>query len=74
MANLACYNGIALEPRIASLFDRGLLAFLDDGSVLLSDLIPPEERDALRPTRRPAFLGHEADLIREHRETIFRRA
>ncbi len=66
-------NGIVLEARFSQLYDKGLIAFLDDGRILVSDLIPPQEREALRYTRvSGAFRGREIAMVRQHRETTFR--
>jgi hypothetical protein len=57
------------------MFDCGLLAFDDNGGVLLSDRMPPEDRasfvipDRLRRNPTPT----ERDLFRDHRAPIFAR-
>jgi hypothetical protein len=66
-------TGIVLEPRLARLYDKGLIAFLDDGKILVSDLIPSQEREALRYARvSKAFSGRERALAGQHRQTVFR--
>ena len=39
------YNGLLLSPHVDRLFDRGLLSFEDDGSVLRSSLVADEVWD-----------------------------
>mgnify|MGYP006111377319 FL=1 len=40
-------NGILLSPNFDSLFDRHLISFNEDGSILISHKIPQQQRDAL---------------------------
>ena len=66
-------NGIALAPHIHELFDKGLIAFKDDGCVLVSGRLSPEDRSHLGlPTklRRP-LTKREKEHFSHHRETVF---
>ena len=40
-------NGILLSPNFDALFDRHLISFENDGSILISDMISQEDREAL---------------------------
>ncbi|TQE98119.1 MAG: restriction endonuclease [Spiribacter salinus] len=72
-------NGIALSGTVHWLFDRGLISFGDDGSVLESPHGLPDEMGRLiRPERRlllppnPAYRPHPA-YLQWHRENQFKR-
>ena len=40
-------NGILLSPNIDALFDKHLISFENDGSILISDKVSGEDREAL---------------------------
>ena len=40
-------NGILLTPHIDSLFDKHLISFEDDGSIIISDKVTKEDLDIL---------------------------
>lgn len=72
-------NGIALSGTVHWMFDRGLISFGDDGSILTSPHGLPDDMDRLiRPERKilppehPAFLPHPA-YLGWHREHVFKR-
>lgn len=72
-------NGVALSGTVHWLFDRGLISFGDDGSVLESPHGLPDEMGRLiRPERRlllppnPAYRPHPA-YLQWHRENQFKR-
>lgn len=63
-------NGLPLVATLDALFDAGLIAFGDDGKMLVSQRLPAEERDELkldgcRLRRRP--VGSTTSHLHEHR-------
>src|SRR5690606_34146976 len=44
---LDLYNGLLLTANYDALFDRGLISFRDDGSILVSDSLPLNDRRLL---------------------------
>lgn len=40
-------NGILLSPNVDALFDKHLISFENDGSILISDKVPADDREAL---------------------------
>ena len=72
-------NGIALSGTVHWMFDRGLISFGDDGSILTSPHGLPDAMDRLiRPERKilapghPAFRPHPG-YLGWHREHVFKR-
>ena len=72
-------NGIALSGTVHWMFDRGLISFGDDGSILSSPHGLPGEMDRLiRPERKiltpehPAFQPHPG-YLGWHRHHVFKR-
>jgi putative restriction endonuclease len=69
-------NGLFLAPHIDHLFDRGLITFQDDGSMLTSNSLT---RDVLNrwgivePIDAKAFSAPQAEYLRFHREVRFDR-
>jgi hypothetical protein len=49
------YNGILLSANLDALFDQYLISFADDGSLMISDLLPENEVRRLR-------LSHETNI------------
>ena len=71
---LSIYNGFLMCPNHDILFDRGYISFSDDGSILISDELSPDDRVFLNvhegfsielKTENLSFLQY-------HREKIFR--
>ncbi len=50
-------NGLLLAPHIDRLFDRGLISFDDDGSLLVSSSVTPTDRRVLTLDRYTALRG-----------------
>ncbi len=72
-------NGIALSGTVHWLFDRGLIAFEDDGSILISGHgLPDEIERFIRPKRKiltpnhPGLRPH-SGYLHWHRENVFKR-
>lgn len=69
------FNGLLLAVRFDALFDKGLIAFDDDGQILISSRLAPEVRSfvGLRAEMRLRFVvpGHLA-YLRYHREHVAR--
>lgn len=69
-------NGIILTPTYHKLFDLGLLSFSDDGHVLLSPWLSPQNakwlnlRDGMTTAAFPVDLER-SRFLQEHRSTIF---
>ena len=69
------YNGLPLVASLDRLFEHGMIAFADDGSLLLSELLSPEARGQLGLTGRASLRsllqpGHRP-YLRWHREHKF---
>ena len=67
-------NGLLLTPSVDRLFDRGLITFDEDGSLVLSARLPADDRHRLRladsePPR--AFSADQLKYLRHHREVTF---
>ncbi len=72
------YNGLLLAPHIDHLFDRGYISFADDGKLLVSQRIDPEQLARLGITAQPlinvgSFLTEQKPYLAHHREIVFRR-
>lgn len=70
-------NGILLAVHFDCLFDNGFISFDEDGRLLISDRLSPEERAAfpvLDPARRIALTGGHLPYIAHHRTEVFLRA
>ena len=72
-------NGIALSGTVHWMFDRGLISFGDDGSILTSPHgLPDEMGRMVRPERKiltpehPAFQPHPG-YLGWHRDNVFKR-
>ncbi len=71
------FNGLLLTAHIDHLFDRGYISFADDGELLVSSLIEPEQLARLGITAPPvinvgSFLANQKPYLAYHREVIFR--
>jgi hypothetical protein len=67
-------NGLLLAPHVDHLFDRGFISFADDGTVLLSPVIPIEQfkRLGIRPsTKVRTFSRDQCRYLAHHREHVF---
>jgi hypothetical protein len=51
------YNGSLLYANLDALFDKYLISFSDDGKLLISDLLPVEERRRLGLSEDKSVLG-----------------
>ena len=72
---LDVFNGLLLAPHLDAAFDAGFLTVAEDGTVLLSDALPPDARSALGLADSLKVCGlhrtHERYLP-WHRSRIFR--
>lgn len=69
-------NGLLLSPHVDSLFDKGLISFQDDGSVLVSSKLDSKtlERWGLEQvTNVGAFSTSQAGYLAYHREHVFKK-
>lgn len=67
-------NGLLLAAHVDALFDRGLISFEDDGSLLYSSQIAKSDKIALSlPGKLRRRIGGQEAYLKVHRETIFRR-
>jgi hypothetical protein len=65
-------NGLLLAPHIDALFDKGLISFADDGSMLLSEKLDPAvlQRWGIRyPLNVGPFREGQKKYLRHHRRT-----
>jgi predicted restriction endonuclease len=73
---LDVHNGLLLAVHLDALFDRGLLAFQDDGTTLLSPQLPVTARVALGIETSTPPLRHVSHrhlpYLQYHREYVFR--
>ncbi len=72
------YNGLLLTPNADHLFDKGWISFLDDGQMLISKTIDPEELrkmgiEVSHPPNVGPFSSEQAAYLAYHRENIFRK-
>ena len=71
---LDIFNGLLLAPHLDAAFDAGLITIAQDGTVLLSKLLPSDARSVLRLDRsltvRAMHRAHER-YLRLHRANIF---
>ncbi|NEU30589.1 hypothetical protein GN156_07295 [bacterium LRH843] len=71
------YNGLLLTPTYDVLFDRGLISFMDDGTLMISSLVSKEiiKKLNLAPGRN-YYLANESDkrspYLKYHREHVFK--
>lgn len=66
-------NGLILVATLDALFDAGLITFADDGTMLVSHLLDPTEREMLglpAPLRR-APTPKQARYLQHHRQRLF---
>ncbi len=72
---LDVFNGLLLSPNMDALFDSGLMTIGDDGSVMLSSLLPAEAIGALTKLPLQPISGlrpqHSA-YLRHHRSFVWR--
>jgi len=69
-------NGLLLTPHVDRLFDRGLIGFSDDGAVLRSPALPPEDLarlglDAACARNAGAFSERQRRYLAAHRALVF---
>lgn len=68
------HNGLLLSPHVAHLFERGHIAFADDGTLLLSRHLNPAVLDAWsirRTLQVGAFLPAQCVYLDYHRQWVF---
>ena len=72
---LDVFNGLLLAAHLDAAFDAGLITVADDGTVLVSTMLPPDARSVVgldgSLTVRSLHHAHER-YLRSHRATIFR--
>jgi hypothetical protein len=70
------YNGLLLAVHLDALFDRGWLAFTDDGQAVLSDALPADARSLLGIGNAPLALREiksaHVPYLAWHRMNVFR--
>ena len=71
-------NGLALAPHVDRLFDRGLISFEIDGTVLVSPRLKSIDLDRLGLAQAcqqgcGPFLGAQAPFLQYHRESVYSR-
>lgn len=69
-------NGLLLSPSVDHLFDNGFITFADDGQMILSTKIAPDQLEKLgimtdAPVNVGKFSSEQAQYLRFHRENIF---
>ena len=69
------YNGLLLAPHIDRLFDRGLISFADNGTILTSTSLPEEVAKSWisTPISPTPFADKQVAYLEYHRNSIFRR-
>lgn len=71
------FNGLMLSPHVDALFDERLIAFEDDGRLLVHQSLPPDvlNRWAIRAdTRVETFRAEQQPFLAHHRELFAARA
>ena len=69
------YNGLLLAPHVDHLFDRGYISFSDEGELLVSVHIDPEQLERLgirAPLAVVEFTDEQKQYLSHHREQVFR--
>jgi hypothetical protein len=72
---LDIYNGLLLVPNLDSAFDRGLISFEDDGTIIISNLLNNEDRTTLgihSGMRMRKIAEEHLKYLAYHRQVIFR--
>jgi hypothetical protein len=67
-------NGLLLNAMLDALFDRGLITFGDDGTILISPTVTPQDRGILALERMKlskAPSGKQLEYLRSHRRDLF---
>lgn len=70
------YNGLLLVPNLDSAFDRGLISFDDNGSILISSVLSEESclQLGINSSMNLRQSGEQSKVyLKFHRENIFRR-
>lgn len=68
------HNGLLLAPHIDHLFDKGFISFLDNGSLILSTLLPQEVQSAWSLNNSiltRSFLSKQSEYLAFHRKYVF---
>ncbi len=70
------YNGLLLAPHIDLLFDRGYISFSDEGDLLISPRIDPEQLSLLSISSTPtlnvgSFTDKQKHYLKFHRSEVF---
>lgn len=65
-------NGILLSPNYDALFDKGLITFNDDGSIVFSDIISSKELIALGIDKNASIKVNEEmkPFLKKHRNSL----
>lgn len=69
-------NGLLLSPHVDHLFDKGLISFEDDGSLLLSPVLDTEvlEKWSISPTLNVGkFSPEQSVFLMHHRRVVFKK-
>ena len=72
---LDVFNGLLLAPQLDAAFDAGFITVAEDGTVLLSDALPPDARSVLGfdgPLKVGGLHGAHERYLPWHRTMIFR--
>lgn len=70
------YNGLLLIPNLDSLFDAGYISFQDDGTIMVSPHLSPEDARILGISESAHISGLQAQhhrYLEYHREHLFRK-
>ena len=70
------FNGILLSPNLDSLFDAGLISFEDDGSIIFSEQLDPEDAEKLgvgTDAKLSKTDSRHAQFLSYHRENVLLR-
>ena len=67
------YNGLLLTPTLDSLFDKGLITFLEDGSIKLAEeVVPYSETLGINEKLSIAIEEEHKKYLKYHRDNIFK--
>lgn len=67
------YNGLLLLPNYDKLFDKGLISFEDDGSILISNSLCDPEVFGIDDSIKINLKKRNKKYMRYHREQVFKR-
>lgn len=76
-ARLDPHNGLPLIATLDALFDKGLISFGTDGEMLISEKLPPDQREILGVASKPGLTKRLTELQKKymeyHRKKLFRK-